>query len=235
MNSKNWILLSLSLATACDQSASIGERNDSGADVDGGATDVTSDDGGNDSAIVLPRDSGARDGGGRQELRVFVTSLTYRGNLMMAANATDGLTGGDTLCQQHADAAELGGRWRAWLSSGRAEDDPSVNDAIERIIGDGPWVAMDGAVLFPNRASLTTGPRAGLSLDELSRSIEGDGYYWTGTGVGGRATTSATCEGFRSSGVSAGTFGTASVTDSRWTDSGRTSCGEEKHLLCFEQ
>ena len=41
--------------------------------------------------------------------RVFVTSTTYKGNL-------GGLAGADAKCQTRANAASLGGTWKAWLS-----------------------------------------------------------------------------------------------------------------------
>src|SRR3989344_6490978 len=41
--------------------------------------------------------------------RAFVTSATYHGNL-------GGLAGGDAECQSLANAASLGGIWKAWLS-----------------------------------------------------------------------------------------------------------------------
>jgi hypothetical protein len=167
-------------------------------------------------------------------LRVFITSLTYPGDLKRAAGAVDGLAGGDQLCQQHADAAELGGVWRAWLST--TDGNPDSNDAIERIMGAGPWVAMDGTTLFPNRASLTTGPRSGIRLDEHGLSVFGSTpYYWTGTGVGGHVGANH-CAGFISdSGARFGEHGSAGETSSDWTDSGHTNCSDERRLLCFEQ
>ena len=44
--------------------------------------------------------------------RVFVTSATYNGNL-------GGLSGADAKCQESANAAKLGGIWKAWLSDQR--------------------------------------------------------------------------------------------------------------------
>src|SRR5262245_3061033 len=48
-------------------------------------------------------------GGTLPPRRVFVTSAIYPGNI-------GGLMGADAKCQTSADAAMLGGSWRAWLS-----------------------------------------------------------------------------------------------------------------------
>src|SRR5687768_3068711 len=50
--------------------------------------------------------------------RMFVTSSKYSGNLQMTGQAPTGLEGGDNLCRTSATAANLGGTWNAWLSTG---------------------------------------------------------------------------------------------------------------------
>jgi hypothetical protein len=59
--------------------------------------------------------------GCRTWARTFVTSTLQLGTF-------GGLAGGDAICQARADAATLGGTWRAWLST-------STVDARDRIVG----------------------------------------------------------------------------------------------------
>jgi len=64
-------------------------------------------------------------------MRVFVTSAGYDGDLAGQSGTTDGLAGGDALCNLHASAAGLGGIWKAWLSG-------DEEDAVDRIADVGP-------------------------------------------------------------------------------------------------
>jgi hypothetical protein len=170
-------------------------------------------------------------------LRVFVTSLRYSANLVEVAGTASAHDAGDTLCQTLADASVLGGTWRAWLST-------TELDAIDHIGGDGPWYRMDGAVAFPNRASLATTPMAAIRYDEMGGAPDPFYESWTGTGVGGRmkpldGLSSTTCVDWTStidSDEIQGTLGLIDEDGPLWTDYADGFCSPfSRHLYCFEQ
>lgn len=67
--------------------------------------------------------------------RIFLTRSYFDGNLKLAGDGLDGLSGGDNLCARAATSVNLGGNWKAWLST-------STVDAIDRIQEAGPWVDL---------------------------------------------------------------------------------------------
>lgn len=175
--------------------------------------------------------------------RVFVSSLRYSANLRAEGGEATGRASADAICQTLADAASLGGTFRAWLST-------SDLDAIDHIAGSGPWYRMDGAVAFPNRASLGTTPQVPISIDE--KLGHPDPYFesWTGTGVGGHLAAtdlaSATCYDWSSTvdsesvkgvlGVFGDAGGELDGTGPLWTNYGAGYCSPfKRHLYCFEQ
>lgn len=128
---------------------------------------------------VAPADAGT------QPKRIFITRNAYDGNLKTAGGGTDGLSGADKLCDVAAMSASLGGVWKAWLST------TSIR-ARDRILDVGPWVNLHGSVVFPNKASLLTGPMVPIEFNERNESTIGhvvvggppwtDGVpMWTGT------------------------------------------------------
>ncbi len=75
--------------------------------------------------------------------RLFVTSLKYNGNL-------GGLSGADAKCQARADAASLGGIWKAWLSD-------STTDASARLFHNTvPYVDILGNLVANDWTGLTS-------------------------------------------------------------------------------
>lgn len=164
---------------------------------------------------------------------VFITSDFYDGNLKAAGAAATGLEGADNICQLHADAASLAGRYRAWLSTKDV-------DAVDRITGLGPWRNTKGELVFANRAQLQTHPVLMVGYDE-----SGDGRYpivWTGTAVGGREAplefnfnTTSTCADWTNNlaGTDASVYGDSAQASGAWTDSSYGSCYETHALYCF--
>lgn len=192
-----------------------------------------------DASNPLPPDATSTPSG----LRVFVSSLRYPANLQAAGGQATGLASADALCQGLADAAALGGTFRAWLST-------STVDAIDHIQGAGPWYRMDGAMAFPNHASLATTPLVSINLDEHLGSP--DPYYepWTGTALGGRhapptgTVASTTCLDWTSTSSSSsirglvGYYGEVAAQGDgpAWTDLALGYCSPfSRHLYCFEQ
>jgi hypothetical protein len=180
----------------------------------------------------------------RSSKRAFVSSQRYPANLKAAGGQVDGLASADALCQGLADAESLGGTFRAWLST-------STVDAIDHIQGPGPWVRMDGALLFENHAALMTVPNDAFDLDE--RRERPNPYYepWTGTSLGGRRAVrndaNTTCLDWTSTANSesirgvVGWFGPESAqnpspTSDSWTNSAAGYCAPfTRRLYCFEQ
>jgi hypothetical protein len=193
---------------------------------------------GRDDASVEPRDASARaDAAPRADAspvipagakRLFVTSLAYPGDLRTAGQGSTGLSGADALCQNHAQAASMGGTWRAWLS------DSFVN-AITRITGEGPWALLDGRIAFTNRAELQTVPRIPIQVDE--RGVVLNRLVWTGTQVGGVGDGNTCFNWTSSSGEAKGTIGYlgGSIFPRDWTKGRVDDCISERHLYCFEQ
>src|SRR5439155_14460607 len=70
--------------------------------------------------------------------RVFVSSANFTGDL-------GGLHGADGICSSAAGTAGLTGRFIAWMSD-------TTTNAIDRVMNDvGPWVRLDGALVFANK------------------------------------------------------------------------------------
>jgi hypothetical protein len=165
------------------------------------------------------------------DLRVFETSKSFTGDLVSEAGdpTLDGPHAADLLCQQSADAAQLGGTWTAYVSVGDAANWPANAEhrphasysvqALDRIDSDGPWYNIAGratsspAKVFANRDDLAHGIFHDLITDE-----EGYGqlaYAWTGAHNDG-SPTSNDCAGWTMSapaGIGLTPWGTAGVND----------------------
>jgi hypothetical protein len=174
---------------------------------------------------------GAGGAGGASGKRVFVTATTYTGNLAAAGAKTNGLDGADALCNTAAQAAALGGTWKAWVSDGTVR-------AVDRITGNGPWRKLDTGrtIVFNNKANLSTLPLAPINYNENGISVAttpGLALVWTGTANGGGNSSQGHCNGFTSAGLQSGETGdVASTTD--WTARGARTCSEDHRLYCFE-
>ena len=159
-------------------------------------------------------------------LRIFGSSAAYPADLVGFTGIGDPLAAADSLCQLHADAADLDGTFRAWLST-------SSTDAIARIEGD-LFVDLEGDVVFPNRASLAVGPSSAIDLDERGHGWSGM-EIWTGTGpLGLRADETCASWTTDSEGLE-GMIGWSQAYDTSWTADRVAACDVPRHLLCFEQ
>jgi hypothetical protein len=121
--------------------------------------------------------------------RVFVTSARYNANL-------GGLAGADAKCQARADAADLGGTYKAWLSD--ATGSPSTRFTKST----SAYVRVDGTTVANDWADLTDGTLvAGISITELdtqgavgSVCDPNDVGVWTNTATDGtQLFTDASC------------------------------------------
>lgn len=150
--------------------------------------------------------------------RVFLTSTTYTGNL-------GGLAGGDAKCQARADAAKLGGTWRAWLSTATTSAADRIPDAEYRLLDLSTVVAT-------NKADLTDGTIAhNIDRDELG--VRRSSFVWTGTGNDG-VTLGNSCNGWLSQAMNI-FLGKNEELD-KWSNAGTIGgCSNTLRLYCFEE
>lgn len=180
-----------------------------------------------------------------KQKRVFVTSKTYTA-------ALGGLAGADSICQALADAAKLGGVYRAWLSGPTAAP---VNRFLQACRDGGPFVLVDGTVIAKDWAGLTSGTLAkGIAVTELGGPPPTanpcpnfqKSAAWTATLENGSANSAQinnSCAGWT---TGAQTFTaqlawgnpgatTAWSVHSTCTILGATGCAKLASLYCFEQ
>lgn len=214
---------------ACESTEDLG-RHSTAEFADGGAAD-SGDAGTNSDASV------AVDSGHRGKI-VFVTDNRYTGDLATEGGTSSGLDGADAICNGEAQAAGIGGVFKAWLSS-------SSENAKARIAAVGPWHMVDGSVVFPGKAVIGAPllyPRYTASGVELF--ADSDPSLWTGTNSDGTvADAKSTCADWTSNSASGrGGIGFALSTTGEWTDyagmfstSPPPPCSVREHLYCFEQ
>jgi hypothetical protein len=161
--------------------------------------------------------------------RVFVSSTVSNGNM-------GGTAGADATCQSLADAAALGGTYRAYLSDG-------VSSPAQRMAHfDGPYVRTDGAILTTAWYLLMTkSPPIQVPINKTETGAAAVGgtlvpffgsspRVWAGQWVGND------CNGWTSSSsVVWGTSGSTGRTDSGWANEGTGTCNYTAPIYCFEQ
>ena len=163
--------------------------------------------------------------------RVFVTSTTYNGNL-------GGLTGADAKCKERANAANLGGDWKAWLSN-------STISATSRLIHNtAGYNLIDGTVVANSWNDLVDGTiQNPINVNELSQKLTTGIFYskaWTNTTSTGAIAAGGHCANWTGSSATINGNGQAGIfqnTDSQWTLDGSDPCSvtNTNHLYCFEQ
>ncbi len=157
--------------------------------------------------------------------RVFLSSETYDGNL-------GGVEGADDACQELAEAAKLGGQWRAYIV------EPG-NDLSRHTQDDRPLVRLDGVRVADDWDDLTDGSiDATIHIDENGE--ERSGNAWTGfydvLGVDDNW-----CEGWTFNGGNClqievcGSAGESNMTDTHWDGYYIFHCSDEYRLYCVEQ
>jgi hypothetical protein len=133
----------------------------------------------------------------------------------------------DVLCTQEAKAANLGGSWKAWIS------DPLLSSGVVRVGTHGPWVRIDGQVVFAERA-VSGRPLVAINRTafghELGRSTT-TRVVFTGLGDDG-ASLPNDCSNWTSPGRFA--YGDSTLIEG-WSNAGSTYCHEKARLYCFEQ
>lgn len=156
--------------------------------------------------------------------RVFITSTSYNGNL-------GGLEGADTKCQERANAVNLGGTWRAWLS------DNSTPVSWRFIHSFLPYKLLDGTLIANNWADLTDGQLAQTITRTETYSYHGN-YVWSGTKENGEILNPGAfkCNDWTSSTANgAAPVGHSGYTDYQWSWGSSYGCANNYPLYCFEQ
>ncbi|MEM8962281.1 MAG: hypothetical protein AAGD38_12430 [Acidobacteriota bacterium] len=155
---------------------------------------------------------------------VFASSVSTTGDL-------GGLDGGDAFCQGLADAAGLGGTYKAWLS------DPNGSPSTRFTQDDRAFELVDGTQIAADWDDLIDGTLdAAISLDENGDAASSNnGRVWTGTTFAGERVGNSCAEWSTDTGVSAG-VGEYSETDNAWTYDGLgLTCNESYLIYCFQQ
>ncbi|KKQ77905.1 hypothetical protein A3B42_02920 [Candidatus Daviesbacteria bacterium RIFCSPLOWO2_01_FULL_38_10] len=160
--------------------------------------------------------------------RVFITSTAYNGNL-------GGLSGADSKCQARADAANLGGTWKAWLSDDVSSSATRLNHSSV------PYKTLDGKVVADNWDDLTDGSlQNAISVTENNTFFKSESCVWTQTKVSGALIESKSqnltgCNGFTVADKNISYCGVDGSKDSNWTQGSLESCNIEHPIYCFEQ
>lgn len=156
--------------------------------------------------------------------RVFVTSDVFGAEL-------GGIEGADAKCQAAADAAGLGGTFRAWIST------PASSPLKTFVQSAGPYVRIDGLQIAENWTRLVDGDiDAPLEIDEWG-DVQNNGEcgnVWTNTMRDGTSFDDDACMDWTS--LQDGTrLGRTDATNASWTEGCTVDCLKEHHLYCFEQ
>lgn len=154
--------------------------------------------------------------------RVFLSSTTSNG-------ALSGLSGADTRCQNLANAASLGGTFKAWLS------DSTTSAASRMTQFSSYYVMLNGTRIANNWADLTDGTIANrITLTETGTTP--GGVVWTNTSTSGGISGTRHCTNW-TIGTSAqtGFEGSTTYADYSWTADTYNNCNQLKRLYCFEQ
>ena len=173
---------------------------------------------------------GAGGGTPTTNLRLFVTSFGTNANL-------GGLAGADARCTAFANAAALGGTWRAFVSSSTV----GGITASSRLVANGPWYQepQAGAPLltFNNKANLSTAPLVAISTDESGGGVIGSQLVWTGTTTAGAIGSACTTWTAGDTTGTVGTFGRVGTgaPAAEWTGFSTQDCNLRARLLCFEE
>lgn len=164
------------------------------------------------------------DGISDSDHRVFVTSVSYNGDL-------GGLAGADAECKQVAQSAGLGRNYKAILSSNSEDAEIRLN-----ITG--------GVYLFTGSSTRVLVASSGIdlwgtSLGNLKSAINRDENYllvsdkvWSGTNSEGGDFPTDNCGNWQST-AATGFYGSTSRVSSEWIENAPESCSNFNRLYCI--
>ncbi len=162
-----------------------------------------------------------------QDLRIFVTSTTYQGDL---DDGSGGLAGGDARCEARATAAGLGGTWVAWLST-------STVDAKDRLTEPaGVFTRVDGVTqVADDIADLTDNSLDNAILLDENGTSAGIATVYTGSEAIGTKRLGLMCNDWTDgTSGSNGQTGRRADTNSWWASYLSMTCDTSARLYCFE-
>ncbi len=150
----------------------------------------------------------------------FISSTTQNGNL-------GGLAGADAKCNALADAAQLSGRYKAWLSANNASPSTRFDKTFA------VYTLTDGTVIARGWDDLTDGTLlAAINVDE--KKMVSEAGAWTHTETDGTQSMGSPCGNWMSSVGTAG-IGNPSDMGLSWTEGTLgQSCGTGFAIYCFE-
>lgn len=157
--------------------------------------------------------------------RVFYLRNGTLGKIMDSSDTRTGIETADADCTQSAADREIGGTWRAWLSS-------SSVDAFDRITDVAPWYRIDReTLLFASRLELTTGPRATIEAMPDPEMM----MFWSGTRLDGTRSIDNCSDWTVYNRPAIATVGRADVVGESWVMDTPLLCSNYLALLCIEQ
>jgi len=189
----------------------------------GGSGAGSGPDSGVDASMDSGMDSGTDSGtdSGVSEWRIFVTNTVQNANL-------GGIAGADELCAGQASDANLGGEFKAWLSTRTS----SVSDRLTH--SSGAYVLVNGTVVANDWDDLVDGSiLAPINLDANGEPRTGD--VWTGTLATGASFPDDDCAAFTSDSADIALCGASASTTATWTENITPACSVQLRLYCIEQ
>lgn len=174
---------------------------------------------------------------------VFVTSGVYDGHLVSRANAALGTSftnaqgpeAGDALCQAEADAAGLGGSFKAWLST-------TTSNAVDRLnlITNSRAFDLESGAEIAGASAASANLLDGtldvpINVDPNGNTpVDGELRVWTGTSTSG-IFIGSDCNGWSSNNMGdTGRRGRWDVTTQTWTANVDDTCDNTVRLYCFQ-
>ncbi|MBN2195537.1 MAG: hypothetical protein JW751_22145 [Polyangiaceae bacterium] len=159
---------------------------------------------------------------GGQPRRVFVTSDSRTGDF-------GGVAAGDAWCQGLADAQDLGGTWKAWLSDAATSPAATFTRPVSG------YVAMNGAVVAADWEGLATDDGSlwyPILMDETHFVVPLDAIVWSNTDAHGDAVGDH-CGGWLST-TGVGVIGGVREWP-EWSALSTQECSSPARIYCFEQ
>lgn len=161
--------------------------------------------------------------------RVFVSAA-----VPVPSGKLGGVGGADIFCQQAADASQLGGIWKAWLSD--TSSSPSARFTHATV----PYRLLDGSTIAADWTALTSGALAhAINVFEDGTAVQAGVILevWTGTTVSGTYSGNA-CANWTNDTATPpiADVGLSNQTNAGWTHQYQQYCNRTTiHVYCFEQ
>lgn len=174
---------------------------------------------------------------GKSYARVFVTSTTYDGNL-------GGIAGADAKCQARAEAASLGGTWKAIISDTTTTAKSRMKNRLKPVYNLAGALVWNPSVPLMFSSDTTTSSGAppwgvgsniasAIDTTELGTAVPGAVQVWTGTNSTGATYSTLHCTNWTST-AGNGAFGNSTSNSSLWILSSSVGCTNSYHLYCLE-